>query len=271
MSSALACTEGCPSRRALGELVATARWVARAGLTSLHDQHCVFDDRYNPLVLAKVSGCFYQPVLRRLTHRGGGRSRMINDVPPRCAGLARVVSCDFSIAVAAIIATSVPRRHARRSNDRIGLLADLADRRIDPPAHTCLGQEPGARLPGAWQDPGDEQPAEHQVTGPGQRPCSSPPRNGLEDRIRGYRIDAPGVSQDDYSIAKGMDFIDWPGWAKDRAEDPPSSPSEPGVNDLRACPARDRHQQSASAVTAATEHMGDDNIHGNINDAVNTN
>ena len=177
--------------------------------------------------------------------------------------LARVVRFDFWIAVAAIIATLL-----------VGVLAGviigiglsliwLIAVATHPPM-PVLGREPGTQV---FREL-DEHPGDEQLTGVTVLRLDGglffATADALEDRIREVAMSAPGVTGIVLDCG-GMDFIDSQGSAKMREILRLTEQTGVTLRLARLKPA----VREVLARDGVLDRIGDDNIHGNVDHAVN--
>jgi anti-anti-sigma factor len=249
--------EGMPVSTSLSASSLNDHSGARTGLASLTTGVIVLATL---LVLAPVFSVLPKPVLAALIIEAVVMGMM--DVP-EMRRLARVVRFDFWIAVAAIIATLL-----------VGVLAGviigiglsliwLIAVATHPPM-PILGREPGTKVFRELDEhPGDEQPTGVTVLRL-DGGLFFATADALEDRIREVAMSAPGVTGIVLDCG-GMDFIDSQGSAKMR--EILKLTEQTGVT-LRLARLKPTVRE-VLARDGVLDRIGDDNIHGNVDHAVN--
>ncbi len=250
--------EGMPVSTSLSASSLNDHSGARTGLASLTTGVVVLATL---LVLAPVFSVLPKPVLAALIVEAVVMGMM--DVP-EMRRLARVVRFDFWIAVAAIIATLL-----------VGVLAGviigiglsliwLIAVATHPPM-PVLGREPGTQVFRELDEhPGDEQPTGVTVLRL-DGGLFFATADALEDRIREVAMSAPGVTGIVLDCG-GMDFIDSQGSAKMREILRLTEETGMTLRLARLKPA----VREVLARDGVLDRIGADNIHGNVDHAVNT-
>ncbi|MFY9931551.1 MAG: sulfate permease [Streptosporangiaceae bacterium] len=249
--------EGMPVSTSLSASSLNDHSGARTGLASLTTGVIVLATL---LVLAPVFSVLPKPVLAALIIEAVVMGMM--DVP-EMRRLARVVRFDFWIAVAAIIATLL-----------VGVLAGviigiglsliwLIAVATHPPM-PVLGREPGTQV---FREL-DEHPGDEQLTGVTVLRLDGglffATADALEDRIREVAMSAPGVTGIVLDCG-GMDFIDSQGSAKMREILRLTEQTGMTLRLARLKPA----VRAVLARDGVLDRIGGDNIHGNVDRAVN--
>ena len=249
--------EGMPVSTSLSASSLNDHSGARTGLASLTTGVVVLATL---LVLAPVFSVLPKPVLAALIIEAVVMGMM--DVP-EMRRLARVVRFDFWIAVAAIIATLL-----------VGVLAGviigiglsliwLIAVATHPPM-PVLGREPGTQV---FREL-DEHPGDEQLTGVTVLRLDGglffATADALEDRIREAAMSAPGVTGIVLDCG-GMDFIDSQGSAKMREILKLTEQTGVTLRLARLKPA----VREVLARDGVLDRIGEDNIHGNVDHAVN--
>ena len=249
--------EGMPVSTSLSASSLNDHSGARTGLASLTTGVLVLATL---LVLAPVFSVLPKPVLAALIIEAVVMGMM--DVP-EMRRLARVVRFDFWIAVAAIIATLL-----------VGVLAGviigiglsliwLIAVATHPPM-PVLGREPGTQV---FREL-DEHPGDEQLTGVTVLRLDGglffATADALEDRIREVAMSAPGVTGIVLDCG-GMDFIDSQGSAKMREILKLTEQTGVTLRLARLKPA----VREVLARDGVLDRIGEDNIHGNVDHAVN--
>ena len=249
--------EGMPVSTSLSASSLNDHSGARTGLASLTTGVIVLATL---LVLAPVFSVLPKPVLAALIIEAVVMGMM--DVP-EMRRLARVLRFDFWIAVAAIIATLL-----------VGVLAGviigiglsliwLIAVATHPPM-PVLGREPGTQV---FREL-DEHPGDEQLTGVTVLRLDGglffATADALEDRVREVAMSAPGVTGIVLDCG-GMDFIDSQGSAK--MQEILKLTEQTGVS-LRLARLKPAVRE-VLARDGVLDRIGDDNIHGNVDHAVN--